>query len=227
MREYESLVHNIHLPCDGQNDWVWPIDDAVLWHLLPVEWLAMKGIINKYCPGTVKSDEHPTIAIQAGGCLGMYPRMMAGLFHTVYTFEPHPVNFHCLSMNCQLPNIIKTQGALGKETGQDLLYETTIDNMGQHYVDGSSREVPERRTGTAYPVQTHTIDSLNLPACTFIQLDVEGYEEEVLLGSINTIDEFEPVIVLEFPDESTTRLLKTLGYVLAEVVLADSVFVKK
>jgi hypothetical protein len=42
-----------------------------------------------------------------------------------------------------------------------------------------------------------TIDSLNLPDCSFIQLDVEYYELNVLRGALETIEKYKPVISCE------------------------------
>lgn len=42
-----------------------------------------------------------------------------------------------------------------------------------------------------------TVDSLNLQACDFIKIDVEGFEYLVILGAMNTILKFHPYIYYE------------------------------
>ncbi len=46
-------------------------------------------------------------------------------------------------------------------------------------------------------VMMTTIDSLNLDACDFLKIDVEGFEYPVILGAINTIIKYKPTIFYE------------------------------
>lgn len=61
-----------------------------------------------------------------------------------------------------------------------------------------------------------TLDSLNLPACHLIKIDVEGMEIDVLRGAAKTIKAHRPLIYMECqPDarsQSALKLLKSLGY---------------
>ena len=45
-----------------------------------------------------------------------------------------------------------------------------------------------------------TIDSMNLDKCDMIQLDVENYEFETLIGARETINKYHPLIVMENGD---------------------------
>ncbi len=62
-----------------------------------------------------------------------------------------------------------------------------------------------------------TLDSFQL-APSFIKIDVEGFEHDVLLGAANTLAAHEPVLMLErfYEDARVLPLLDTFGY--AEVV---------
>uniref|UniRef100_UPI0025D95CBB FkbM family methyltransferase n=1 Tax=uncultured Caulobacter sp. TaxID=158749 RepID=UPI0025D95CBB len=61
-----------------------------------------------------------------------------------------------------------------------------------------------------------TVDSLNLPACHLIKIDVEGMEIDVLRGAAKTIKAHRPLIYMECqPDQrsqSSLKLLKSMGY---------------
>lgn len=61
-----------------------------------------------------------------------------------------------------------------------------------------------------------TVDSLNLPACHLIKIDVEGMEIDVLRGAAKTIKAHRPLIYMECqPDarsKSSLKLLKSMGY---------------
>jgi len=49
-----------------------------------------------------------------------------------------------------------------------------------------------------------TIDELNLDGCDFIKIDVEGFEWGVLLGAIETIKKYKPIIFYEYADKYMT-----------------------
>ena len=61
--------------------------------------------------------------------------------------------------------------------------------------------------------RAETLDSQKLQPA-FIKIDVQGFEYEVLLGGIETIRKFEPVLLLEDfrSDERTVKLANDLGY---------------
>lgn len=58
-------------------------------------------------------------------------------------------------------------------------------------------------------VETKTIDSLNLKPRA-IKVDVEGFEFEVLQGSINTLKKYNPVLMIEVNNSSINQVLKFL-----------------
>jgi FkbM family methyltransferase len=57
-------------------------------------------------------------------------------------------------------------------------------------------------------VEIRTLDSFNFSRVDFIKIDVEGFELEALVGSLNTIKKFNPVIYFEcFFDDNIPNLL--------------------
>jgi len=52
-----------------------------------------------------------------------------------------------------------------------------------------------------------TVDSLNLPACHLIKIDVEGMESDVIAGAEETIRRFRPVLYLENDREKRSAAL--------------------
>jgi FkbM family methyltransferase len=50
-----------------------------------------------------------------------------------------------------------------------------------------------------------TIDSLNLSACDFIKIDIEGFEYFAILGAINTIIKYHPIIFYENNEKQPTQ----------------------
>jgi FkbM family methyltransferase len=148
------------------------------------------------------------VAVQAGGNTGVWPKEMAKEFRYVYTFEPDADNFACLATNCQEENIFKFQAALGCAHGMMDLHRDPR-NAGAHYV----------KQGDSFPVMR--IDDLHLANCDLIQLDVEGFEYQAVMGAMATIDRCSPVIMVEdkglsdkydIPKGGVLRLLSDKGY---------------
>lgn len=133
----------------------------------------------------VKLCKKREVCIQAGGNFGVWPAYIAGIFDTVYTFEPDALNFACMCRNIgDITRIIKFQAALGDKAGCIDLFRRP-ENAGAHFICGAGN------------IPTMKIDSLALPACDLIVLDIEGYELKALKGAEITIQSFLPVIHLE------------------------------
>lgn len=125
------------------------------------------------------------VAIQAGGHCGTWAHYLAGIFRTVYTFEPDQTNFACLARNAALPNIFASRGVLADKRGP-LQLQHSHKYTGGHNAENIPGDVPAYR-----------IDDLNLPACDFLMLDVEGMEYPALCGAAETIKKYRPVIQIE------------------------------
>lgn len=154
-----------------------------------------------------------SIAIQAGGNMGLWPLAMAPHFGQVHTFEPDADSFRFLVRNTQdFKQIFRYQQALGASHG-----ECGIDHksLGSHKVDVNGQGV-----------DVTTVDSIFLNGqhhVALIQLDVEGFELPALMGAERTILRHKPVIQLElrgfgeqygYSDQETEAWLEARGYVL-------------
>lgn len=129
--------------------------------------------------------------VQAGGNCGMYARFYGNYFKNVYTFEPQPDNFKCLSLNCGEDSKYKifNAGLGATKTTANLKHPSTVKrrNMGVW-------QTFEDPTGSTNII---TIDSLALTSCDVIHLDIEDYEPYALRGAKETINLFHPTIILE------------------------------
>jgi|SRR5687768_4528382 len=160
------------------------------------------------------------VCIQAGGHIGLVPRMLAEHFQAVYTFEPHAENFSCLVRNMERhTNVYAARGILGHARGTVGLAEHTR-STGGHNVKGEGN------------VPTYRIDDMALPCVDAIFLDMEGYEMHGLMGAIGTIRRDLPLLVVEenkkvhgkgFEFGDILTLVEPLGYVLTDTVGEDLV----
>lgn len=205
---FDDLVHTRQDICGGLTPWMWIKTDAGAWDGPKEDW-------EHSHLATIK--EHVTDwsnCIQAGGCQGMYPRLLSDLFQNVYTFEPDPLNFHCLVNNCQKDNIFKMNAALGAESGFARVNRMTMSNVGCHTVSTDGHCV----------VPMMTIDSFKLPTCGLFQLDLETYEIHALRGALETIERCKPVIQCENGNEDILRLLRPFGYEKVATSRADTIY---
>ena len=202
---------------DGLNNWTW----------IGTDWEAWEGPVRcwkhthktAYLEKVKKFD----VCVQAGGNLGLYPRLFAEHFKTVYTLEPDPLNFHCLVNNCQKDNIIKLQAALGDECKMIEVARLNYSNAGLHRIHDPS-DPAHKPIKIIGPIPMLTIDTLNLETCDLIQLDVEEHEYKCLLGAIKTLEKFKPVVSVERVSNQISELLHSLGYQHFCGVEMDSIF---
>lgn len=157
-----------------------------------------------------------SVCVQAGGHFGIYPKHLSKMFGAVYTFEADSSNYKELVETCgEENNIICHNNALSSHSRFMDVVHLEGGNTGQNTVMPGSQ------------VKAVTIDSLNLTSCGLIQLDIERHELFALMGAIETIEKFKPVIILEGPEttnNSCNVILEQLGYELVGRAGFDSVF---
>lgn len=128
------------------------------------------------------------VVVQAGGNCGVWPKLLAQEFSTVYTFEPDNQNFLALAFNTSgCKNVIRFQAALGDcHSLVDMRRnDPEIKNCGAYFVDGLGN------------IPTMRIDDLGLQVCDLIYLDIEGSEMAAFMGARETISRCNPVICFE------------------------------
>jgi len=168
-------------------EWLWPDEDESLAGDLPTLCDVDTEVL-PYIP-----EDRRRVVLQAGGAIGAWPKRFSQLFDLVYTAEPYPPSFHCLTVNAPELNIIKMNVALGNEHRMVKMdfpehrerSATGKENIGGFRVVGSG-DIPMLK-----------IDDFNFPMLDLIYLDLEGYELMALRGAERTIRECKPWIVLE------------------------------
>jgi FkbM family methyltransferase len=153
--------------------------------------------------------------VEAGANIGAHTLILAqqvGPRGRVYAFEPQRVLFQTLCANMALNSLTHVycrQEALGAAAGTT--YVPWLDYNAENNFGGLSLT---HRQGEPVPVVP--LDSLDLPRCDFLKIDVEGMELEVLRGASQTIQRFRPLLYVENdrPEQSAEliRYLQELGY---------------
>lgn len=208
-------VYRHALSWTDKENWAWPAGDKKL-----VQVFDHVSDIDAFMRHVNKTD----VCVQAGGACGVWPLRFSQLFDTVVTFEPQSENYHCLVENIQgAGNITVYNAPLANEYNTFSIKNDIIEreNWGAGYI------IPD-----ANGLMSMRIDDLGLDACDLIQLDIEGYELQALMGGAETIGQYKPVIVLEEkplnhvngdPAKPRNWLENTFGYKLVESIHRDVV----
>lgn len=165
------------------------------------------------------------LAVCAGAHVGVWPKMLAEKFKSVWSFEPDPVNYECAVRNLESSvNTVTYKRALSDESGE-APWARSDSNTGKHKIDDNGEET----------VRTERIDFFDFwPACDLITLDVEGYEYPALRGATGTVEKFRPVVLFEdighgkkygFPNDAVPLWLEARGYREAARVHDDRIWI--
>jgi FkbM family methyltransferase len=143
----------------------------------------------------------------------------------VIAFEPSPVTYTRLLENIELNQFFnieaKNIGLSDNEGTLQMQQSQTGFDAWNTFVKSSSEKFQQT---ISVPVSTldKTIEGLNKEKISLIKLDVEGWEKFVLLGALNFLSNYSPVMIVEFTETNTFSagyfvheiydLLETLGY---------------
>ena len=158
--------------------------------------------------------KNPGNLIHAGSFFGdMIPSFSAvvgdGFF--LYAFEPVLENY-ILAKKCIQENEITN--TILMNTGLSSKFEvtkiSTVTKQGKRNINlGGASTITEQGNQI---INCISIDQLNLDNITCIQLDIEGYELNALIGAKKTIIKNLPVILIEDNKNNCSDFLNSLGY---------------
>ena len=117
-----------------------------------------------------------------------------------FSFEPFKLTYNLLNDNIKLNNIsnVKTfniglSDTIGKNTLNVCNSHNGLHTMGKNLI--------RFKDSTEIPINVDTIDNLfyknDIPV-NYIKIDTEGWELNILKGSINTIKKYKPIIQIEW-----------------------------
>lgn len=118
----------------------------------------------------------------------------------IWAFEPNPESFRCPQITNMLngiQNVSLVNAGLGDKESKINL--TTKDKKGVSLGGSSTIDVNRESSKTTEEIEIRSIDSA-IPKdrnVSIIQLDIEGFEKQALMGALETIKRCRPILILE------------------------------
>jgi len=175
----------------------------------------------------IKSD---TDSLDIGVYRGVYAYQMSKYSKTVHAFEANPIIFKDLDKNLKkiTKNINLYNYALSNKVEQIELKIPIRDlnfnkkNYEEYYQLGKATIHKENEL-THYEkfiIQSKRIDDIDFKnKISFIKIDVEGHEKQVIEGGIKTIQKNKPILLVEIEEKYTKKnvsdtidFINSLGY---------------
>ncbi|MDB4138819.1 FkbM family methyltransferase [Methylophilaceae bacterium] len=154
-------------------------------------------------------------AIDIGGHCGFWSYYLGGNFKKVYAFEPVSIFSECFKKNVPFKNVELIPVALGNEN-KFISMDIDLKNTGMTHV---SNQLDEKNK-----VELKKIDDYEFTDVDFIKIDVEGFENQVVLGAKNTLIKNKPIIIIEqkghseYFNEKLFQAIETLNSYGAKVI---------
>lgn len=201
-----KLIKGVWLPDHEEHLLHWATEEDWTYQKHKLE-AAMKYVRKKDC------------VVDVGGHCGIWAKELCKLFAEVHSFEPVPEHRACYEKNQKTENWTLHPFALGAIEGLCSI-RTTQGSSGDSWITEGQ------------DVEVRTLDSFE-KAPDLIKIDTEGHELFVLMGAIETIRRYKPVIIVEqkpghakrfgLGDTDCLPWLYKRGYKLREVISGDYV----
>ena len=166
-----------------------------------------------------------TDSIDVGVYRGVYSYEMSKYSKLVHAFEPNPILFNNIEKDLKkiIKNIKFYNYALSDEDGLMSLkvpirnknYDK--ENYEEYFQMGKASVHTKNNINefVSFDIMSKKLDSFNfVNKISFIKIDVEGHEVEVIKGSEKTIKNNRPILLVEIEEQYTQKKVKdTLKYI--------------
>jgi len=162
-----------------------------------------------------KRVKNRAVAVDVGANIGNHTLYLSQKlrFHHVYAFEPVPTTYeqlrHNIALNGLEQEVTTERLALGMSDGRATITEFDKTNIGGTRISADS----------SGDIRVTTLDQYGLNVwkeLDFIKIDVEGFEENVVRGGLQTLEKFKPWLFIEcnepLQEKAIAMLLKSIGY---------------
>lgn len=159
------------------------------------------------------------VAVDVGANIGNHSIFFSKYYKHVYAFEPNPLTFKILDINCNFcaNNVTPFQFGVSDKRGALPFELPNNNNFGGARIVRYKKE--EHKTIEIDVVSLDTFVPIINENIGLIKVDVEGYELEVLNGAAELLRKNKPIILFEqhstdFTNgkSEVTKLLESIGY---------------
>ncbi len=200
-------------------------------HILPknrLPYYISGGLCEKYlidwCKQYCSKDKN---ILDIGAHTGTYSITLSEYCNKVYAFEPQRMSYYSLCGGVALSNIknifcLNIGLGTREQVGIQTLNIISLDGGGSTLHNNNVEPILDTEE-----IEIKTLDSLNLENISFIKMDVENNEHQVLLGSIQTLERSNyPTILFEMNkvNYELTRFLETNNYNVIKLQNIENMF---
>ena len=214
-----------HIIADGKKWTVFEPDKATILKSKQIDFVRKDA---KYIKDILSISDTFVNAIDCGACYGFWTYLLQPYFKNIYAFElvnAHRICFLKNMENFHISNYKLFPFGLGNKAINCSVGNNVwaIEKFGYAAFNA---HVIEDKNGDE---KIRTLDSFNLSNISFIKIDVEGYEINLLKGAYETIKRDKPVIFIEKTitnDNDLVNFLNNLGYDIFKEFEKDILFKK-
>jgi len=150
------------------------------------------------------------VTIDVGANCGLYTRRLSRVSRKVHAFEPSR-NMAELLRRTSASNVSIHEIALSDRVGDaELFIPRDDDRLIYGLASLEPRHCSSSQQVVSTTVRTERLDAIIHEEVTFVKIDVEGHELNVLNGAVKLLEHSQPVFLVEAEDrhrEQATRLL--------------------
>ena len=149
------------------------------------------------------------LSIDVGANKGVYSYLMSRISDHVAAFEPNPKMFWVLARS--VPRNVECHNVALSDRDGEAEMILPVQRSGRYSNQGGTlqkrkMEDSAKETGTI-TVEQRRLDGYDFRGVTFIKIDVEGFEFEVLEGARETLARERPVLLVEIDESQNKRPL--------------------
>ena len=159
------------------------------------------------------------VVLDIGSNIGRYTFKLSSLVGEkgiVYSFEPMPKSFLILSSLLYLSekkNVIPINLAISNKTKKIIMDQKSSKSKNFLFDTNTESKIINKFTKKSLFRYSFRIDDMNIKEkVSFLKIDCEGHELEILMGASNLIKKNKPIILVENNSKALFVFLKKLNY---------------
>jgi FkbM family methyltransferase len=157
------------------------------------------------------------IVVDVGAHKGLYSIPLYNMGCTVYSFEP---NAHCASLLASWAsrkNRVHCFQVGLSDVSKTAELKIPLDETGKQHIASASVCKEFEGQFSIEKITLNRLDDFKLPGLSFLKIDVEGLEDKVVRGGLETIRKYRPVLLIEIEERHRSTSVNVLFSMLYEM----------